>query len=77
VTAAEFAAVGLQVERVRQAMEQARLALIGVQTLLTDRSAAIVAAAARITADLVEVITITGDTTGSWDTRARSYRSPA
>jgi hypothetical protein len=75
VSAAEFVAVAQQVERVRQALLEARGALTNMQQVLTARSDLIAAAAARITADLVEVIQIDGTTTASWETRARSYIS--
>jgi hypothetical protein len=71
----EFIAVAQQVERVRQALLEGRGALTNMQRMLTDRSRLIAAAANRITADIVEVIQIDGDTTANWDVRARSYIS--
>ena len=75
VTADEFIGVAQQVERVRQALLEGRGALTNMQRMLIDRSQLIAAAANRITADIIEVIQIDGDTTANWDTRARSYIS--
>jgi hypothetical protein len=75
VRAEEFVAVAQQIERVRQALLEGRGALTNMQRMLTERSRLIAAAANRITADIVEVIQIDGDTTANWDVRARSYIS--
>ena len=75
VTATEFLAVAQQVERVRQALLEARGALINTQRVLTVRSGLIADAANGITADIIEVIQIEGTSTAAWETRARSYVS--
>jgi hypothetical protein len=75
VTATEFLAVAQQVERVRQALLEARGALSNTQRVLTVRSELIAEAANGITADIIEVIQIEGTTTAAWETRARSYVS--
>ncbi|WP_410971920.1 hypothetical protein, partial [Salmonella sp. SAL4445] len=61
--------------RVRQALLEARGALINTQRVLTVRSGLIADAANGITADIIEVIQIEGTTTAAWETRARSYVS--
>jgi len=75
ITPAQFRDVANQVKSVYGALVAARSELAIVQGLLTSRSAAINAAAARVTADIVQVIDIDGDTTADWETRARSYVS--
>ena len=75
VTAAEFLAVAQQAERVRQALLEAKGALLNAQRVLTARSDLIAAAASRITADIIDVIQIDGTTTAAWEMRARSYVS--
>jgi len=75
VSATEFVAVAQQVERIRQALLEARGALANTQTVLTARSGLIASAANAITADIVEVIQVDGTTTAGWETRARSYVS--
>src|SRR5262249_42177502 len=75
MTADQITAVAQQVERVRVAIETARCQLINVQDLLRPRAADITAFASRFAAELVDVIEVDGDTTATWDTRARSYVS--
>jgi len=75
MTADQITAVAQQVERVRVAIETARFQLINVQDLLRTRAADITAFASRFAAELVDVIEVDGDTTATWDTRARSYVS--
>jgi hypothetical protein len=72
VTAPEFLAVAQQVERVRQALLEAKGALLNAQRVLTARSELVAAAASQITADIIEVIQVDGTATVTGETRGSS-----
>jgi hypothetical protein len=65
-------AVAQQVERVRQALLEARGALLNAQRVLTARSELVAAAASQITADIIEVIQVDGTATVTGETRGSS-----
>lgn len=75
VTTAQLTTLAVQVDTLRQRLEGARFALTQVQSQLRARSAAITAAAATTSAELIDVINVDGTTTANWSLRARSYVS--